>query len=175
MTLKPVGHCAPYRFEGQSGPPGPPKSTKSKSIFTFVTNQTNDSSGLLFILPSGAGDPVLGHYRMREYEMKLAEAIHQKDIPWPLFGRRFVLGHAILLPVPGPGFRDLFWTGFRCKPSANGPKTGPRLPGSPARAVWDRFVVRLHQACGPNRPKTGPGSQVRGPEAQMRNLTCIGI
>jgi hypothetical protein len=30
-------------------------------------------------------------------------------------------------------------------------------------------LVRSHQVCGPNRPKTGPGSSVRGPEAVLCN------
>ncbi len=29
-------------------------------------------------------------------------------------------GYAVVLPVPGPGFRGQFWTGFGRKPSANG-------------------------------------------------------
>jgi hypothetical protein len=47
-----------------------------------------------------------------------------------------------VLLVPGPGFRGRFWAGFGRKPIAN----------------------------GPNRPKTGPESQVRGPEALLHNL-----
>jgi hypothetical protein len=31
------------------------------------------------------------------------------------------LGYAIVLPVPGPGFRDRSWTDFGRKPTANGP------------------------------------------------------
>ncbi len=42
----------------------------------------------------------------------------------------------IVCPVPGPGFRGQFWVGFGRKLVANGPKSGPKLPGSSARGVW---------------------------------------
>ena len=81
----------------------------------------------------------------------------------------YTLGYAIVLPVPGPGFRGRFGTNFGRKPTENESKAGPKRPGPSARAVWDRFLVRSHSACGQHRPKTGPGSPVRGPEA----LLCV--
>ncbi len=42
-----------------------------------------------------------------------------------------------MLPVPGPGFLGRFCTGSGRKADANGPKTGPKVPGPSARAVWD--------------------------------------
>ncbi len=61
-------------------------------------------------------------------------------------------------------------TGFGRKPIANGPKTGPTLPGPSARAVWDRFVVRLKIVWGQGRSKTCPGSPARGPEALLQHI-----
>jgi hypothetical protein len=59
-------------------------------------------------------------------------------------GPAHILGYTIVLRVPGPGFQGRFWGGFGRKPSANGPKTGPKLPGTSARAVLNRFLVRSH-------------------------------
>jgi hypothetical protein len=92
---------------------------------------------------------------------------------WVAAGGPVTLGSAIVLPVHGPGFRDRFWVGFGCKPGGSGPKSGSKLPGPSARAVWDRFLVRSHQACGQNRPKTGPRNPVQGPEALLRNLSKV--
>ncbi len=69
-----------------------------------------------------------------------------------------------MLPVHGPGFRGRFWAGFDRKPSANGPKSGPKLLGPKARAVRDQILVRSHLVCCENRParqrprKAGPGT-----------------
>ena len=52
--------------------------------------------------------------------------------------------HLILLqviPVPGPSFRGRHWAALGRKLSGDGPKTGPKLPGSSARAVRHRFCL----------------------------------
>ncbi len=64
-------------------------------------------------------------------------------------------GCSIVIPVPGPGFRGGFWDSFESfelpGPSASlGPYCGPFSS------------CTLHDR---NRPKTGPGSPSRGPEA----------
>ncbi len=46
-------------------------------------------------------------------------------------------------------------------------RTGPKLPGPSARAIWDRFLVRPRYTYGPNLSQTGPrmvfgSSQGRG-------------
>ncbi len=40
--------------------------------------------------------------------------------------------------------RGRFWAGFGGKASVKRAKFGSELPGPPARAVWDRIVVRSH-------------------------------
>ena len=40
----------------------------------------------------------------------------------------------------------------------------PKLPGSPAWAIWDRILVRSHQLYGQSRPKTVPRRPARRPE-----------
>ncbi len=61
-----------------------------------------------------------------------------------------------MLPVPGPGFRDWFWTGFGRKSSSNELTTGAKLPGPWAWAKGDRFLVRSHEACAKAGPKAAP-------------------
>jgi hypothetical protein len=85
------------------------------------------------------------------------------------------LGRLLVLAVPGPGFRGRIWACFGCTARANGPNVDPELPGRPARTLWDRISVRSHKLCGPDRPKTDPGSQARGPEAWLSNLKCTSV
>ncbi len=49
-----------------------------------------------------------------------------------------------------------FGAEFGRKCNADGPKTGPKLPGPWARAVWGRFFIRPQYTYGQNRPQTGP-------------------
>ncbi len=44
--------------------------------------------------------------------------------------------------------------GFKC--AADGPTTGPKLPGPKARVVLDRFLVRPRYTYGQNRPQACP-------------------
>jgi hypothetical protein len=76
----------------------------------------------------------------------------------------------IVLPVPGPGFRGRFGVSFGREPSANGPASGPKLPGLWARAVWDWFLNMFASGLRPKPAQTGPGSQTRGPEALLSIL-----
>ena len=76
------------------------------------------------------------------------------------------LGYAILLPVPGPGFRGQFWVGFGRKLTANGPKTGPKSLVPTARQIWTgSSAVHIRFATAP-----GPGNLVCGPEGLLSNL-----
>ncbi len=59
------------------------------------------------------------------------------------------LGYKITLPVPGPGFRDLFSTKIGRKPNASGRTTHPNLPGP--------FAINLKPNSAQNRSrKPGP-------------------
>jgi hypothetical protein len=42
------------------------------------------------------------------------------------------------------------------KACANEPKSGPKLPGPPARAVWGRVLARSHKLSGKTGPKPAP-------------------
>ncbi len=72
----------------------------------------------------------------------------------------FSLGCSIVLPVPGPGFRGRFYL------EAWRERTKIR---SQARAVGP-FFVHSHMVSSRSRPKIGPGSPARGPEAILGNL-----
>ncbi len=54
---------------------------------------------------------------------------------------------------------SLGWSGARAGfgRKADGPKSGPRLPGPSALAVWDQILVRSHQR-PPRQPGPGTGS-----------------
>jgi hypothetical protein len=41
----------------------------------------------------------------------------------------------MVLSVPGPGFPSRFWASFGCKASADGPDSGPGLPGPKAPGI----------------------------------------
>ncbi len=63
------------------------------------------------------------------------------------------LGCSMLLPVAGPCFRGRFGAGLGRKPNANGPQTGPKLPGGQLGTVFGPCAVGLRPKPAHNRPR----------------------
>ncbi len=87
----------------------------------------------------------------------------------------------MVLPVIGPGFRGRFWQQTYCERT----KTGPRLPGPKAQAIWDKnfgpFVVDEGPKPAPREQapeaQPGTGSTIEQPEIRcilLRSLLVVG-